>query len=129
MQAVGRTSWSAFFSNVGRGKKADQEVRPTELSPRADIQLSQKRHHGAPVRERGLQQVQSHESCEQEPRRVYPVPQGHAGHHEKPGDQSEIAFDCHAAFLFRFTTKYTIGTVMRERASEATSPAIRSEER
>ena len=62
-------------------------------------ELAENRHHRAPVRERGLKQVQPHECREQKPRRVHLVAQSHTEHHEESGDQPEITFDSHASFL------------------------------
>src|ERR1035441_7462391 len=82
--------------------------------------------HRTPVRECRLKQVQPHKGGEQKPGGMHPVAQSHAGHDEKASDQTEITFDVHTAFLLRFTMKYTMGTVIRDSARDATSPAIRA---
>src|SRR5579859_6014297 len=52
-----------------------------------------------------------------------PVTQRDASH-KGPGNHAQITFDIHGDNLLRLTMKYTIGTVMRESASDAISPAI-----
>ena len=88
-------------------------------------ELLQKCDHRTPVCEGALKQVQPHKGGQQKPARVYVVTQRYAGHHKGSGNHAEITIHGHVCcILLRFIKKYTTGTVMRDSASEAISPAI-----
>ena len=62
--------------SIVRAKKVGPTARVFLRRPRlsAHSEFAQKGHHGAPVRESGLKQIQAHESREQIPVRTDPVP-------------------------------------------------------
>ena len=57
---------------------------------RATPELLQKRHHRAPVRERGLEEVQSDKRGEQKPTRIDEIAEREAQKDESARDKSQI---------------------------------------
>ena len=86
----------------------------------AQTEFTQKGHHGAPVCEARLEQVESHESREEIPVLVDPVAEGQLNQDKESGDQAERAFNRHCLFslakvtpLLHTTGHLIFGKVLR----------------
>src|SRR5690242_11348718 len=62
-----------------------------------DSKFTQKRHHGAPVRESRLKQIQANKSGEKVPVRAYVVPQRQGQQNKAASDQTKCTFYSHSS--------------------------------
>ena len=68
-------------------------------------QLAKDRHHGTPVRKRGLKQVEPHESGKQIPIGADPVAEREGQQHKRAGNHTQIAIYGHTSFLLRLLNR------------------------
>ena len=61
----------------------------------ADAQFTQEGHHGAPIGEARLEQVETHEGGEEIPVLIHLIPKGQGNHDKESSDQAEHACNRH----------------------------------